>query len=321
MVRRAEWRRAKEDPKTKLGLVWSAFRGFSHLTLCLCLILASGAALLTFRATPLVLPIFVLLSLALLYASPPRGRSESVATLPLPDETYLVRVTTLSKGIVMGYDDAVASFVDGWLHVEGVRTSFSLRAADGHSKYATYSPTLRVAFDDGGSVRIERVPPHEGTTEARSSAAAFYASSKRWFDTPSPKGGESIFPPLEAQPTVVVRTAVRTALLLGTLFLAEYTLYNDPSSGIMPFRVHPLSSLAYLYLFGPPSAVLYWTVRTFSEILRRNRETPTIAPAPLGRHRTELRPFANKRQEAPPVRGDARSENPRTGIRDDGRER
>jgi len=49
-----------------------------------------------------------------------------LAPVPSRDPWYPVRVQVRQDGVLTGFDDGIAIFGDGWLHVEGRRTMFSL---------------------------------------------------------------------------------------------------------------------------------------------------------------------------------------------------
>ena len=49
------------------------------------------------------------------------------------------------QDVVTGIDQGIASFVEGWMHVEGLRSSFSLRPVD----------TTRIGFSQRGFDRFD----------------------------------------------------------------------------------------------------------------------------------------------------------------------
>ena len=90
----------------------------------------------------------------------------------------------------LGRDVGIATFVDGWLHFEGRRTSFSLRRSDVDRQLGG-----RLRLSEGGEVEFE---PQDDLVASglleRNLAARFQADLNRWMRDDPPLG-ESILPP------------------------------------------------------------------------------------------------------------------------------
>ena len=80
----------------------------------------------------------------------------ALAPSPAPVEAFPVAFELAYQGVVTGRDEGIASFVDGWLHVEGLRTGFSLRPLDATRVGAM--PHGAEAFDLPGGQRITLRP-------------------------------------------------------------------------------------------------------------------------------------------------------------------
>ncbi len=102
------------------------------------------------------------------------------------------------RGVVTGFDRAAATFLDGWLHLEGCRTSFTLRASDAKVDWLR-NGTLRVGFADGQSVSIW---VFEGASDFGARPVSFHHDAKLWRCDREYPEGESVLPPLSAYPTI-----------------------------------------------------------------------------------------------------------------------
>ncbi len=172
-----------------------------------------------FVSLPIAAAVIVLVPLRILRACR-RSRSgvlDRLLPLPLPEGTFPVDVAVRHRGLRTGTDEAVASFVDGWLHVEGLRTSFSLRPGDGLTEWR--KERLRIAFPDGGSVTLGvqgvilwiargRKPEPQG--------GGFADCAEAWIGVSRPSG-ESLVPPKGVHPDVRACWTFAT-ILDGLLF-------------------------------------------------------------------------------------------------------
>ena len=122
--------------KTPQIQVW----GFSYIRVTACVTLVGGFATCAFMAIklPVLGPVlvtmftlpFLLFGFRRLWGvGEPSPKLLALAPDPAPGESFPVRVVLRRSGKPL-IDDALLTFVDGWLHVEGLRTSFSLRACD-----------------------------------------------------------------------------------------------------------------------------------------------------------------------------------------------
>lgn len=239
MPRRAEWRRLPDEPQGGIGLLRVCVRDawvLPSIQQAIIAITAVSLALIylttLFRlATPLrVLYLTSLISLASTglvglalfrklvrrYRGLPRPASpptplpaslESILPLPLPENTFPVHLAVRYQGVLTGLDLAAASFVDGWLHVEGRRASFALRAGDARAEWRK-GTTLRVAFPDDQSVELWLVDGLKLEPYFRHAATLWVA------DRDHPEG-ESILPPLAVQPSI--RAGRLASALLGAI--------------------------------------------------------------------------------------------------------
>ena len=214
MLRRAEWRRLPGDPRSTLGWWWRESRlplllaGIVFPTVALILILAIALKTteLAFIATiPILLTVFL---------STRVGRTRGLDLLPpspAPVEAFPVECAFSYRDVLTGLDHGVASFVDGWLHVEGLRTGFSVRPVD----------LAQVAWKPGGWCVLElpggqRVAFRSLGTPADRETLGETVRVWRLFSGGSTPG-EPTLPPLWVHPTA--RTRLLTAL--AVLFVGD----------------------------------------------------------------------------------------------------
>lgn len=120
-------------------------------------------------------------------------------------------------------DRGVVTLYDGWLHFEGLETSFSLDAAclverGSHLRTVKTPSPIDFALADY-PVRISMHP--FGEADQRQFVGAFYD----WHYQAMPVKGELIYPPVKAKPSWrPFLSKVATASLLGALFLSLPTL-------------------------------------------------------------------------------------------------
>lgn len=287
------WRPTAEDPKGLGGWLRQALAVPSTSALLACFALA--VPLWLFWALPLILPILLLLPFALAFPRLRPRSSRHLSTLPPPSDTYPVQVSVLSRGARMGQDDAIAAFVDGWLHVEGARAAFALRATDGKARLVAGLPALVVDLADGACVRLDLVAG--GWTDWHD----FRNSAGRWVRAAERPKGSPVLPPCDAQPAVVVHGLLRTALLLGVLLMVGRAFSADPSSGVMLFRVSSYATYGLILLVAPPLAAAAWQAHALREAFL-NRP-PMLAKAPSVAPRAEDRDARSVLADPPPERG------------------
>ncbi len=126
----------------------------------------------------------------------PLGALAGLLPLPIPPGTFPVVVTVRYGNSVTGLDEASAAFVDGWLHVEGRRTSFGLRATDGRATFR--KGTLTIALPEFQSVTLDFVA--DRGLDVHSAGFAYAAS--HWVSARERPEGEPILPPLDTLPLV-----------------------------------------------------------------------------------------------------------------------
>ena len=130
MADRAVWRTRQDDPRTWIG--WAARDGSrwgeQGLRKCLLAVLfIAGYCFFTARPFPCLLSLAALVPLSGAFPKP-QGAPETAD--PAPRIVFSGLVEVAREGVLLGEDRVVASFVDGWLVVEGLRTSFALRSTD-----------------------------------------------------------------------------------------------------------------------------------------------------------------------------------------------
>ncbi|RYG21161.1 hypothetical protein EON82_19295 [bacterium] len=150
----------------------------------------------------------------------PLGDIERVLPLPLPVDTFPVSVTVYQGKRVTGRDEAAASFVDGWLYVEGIAASFGYRVCDGAS--INLQSGLKTEFPNGQAVVLYPV----GDRDLPPDAGAFYHAIRRWLKQNQRPDGEPILPPLgfhtsirTERPFVIFTIVIGSALIGASIGL------------------------------------------------------------------------------------------------------
>lgn len=254
MPRRAEWRRSPDDPRTFLGTSSRWLRellraqGTPEVT---SRFFVPGVLILIF-GPPLLVGFWVGSGLGaiagivtgafFLYATmrlpgllsrrfynQPLGSFERLLPLPLPEGIFPVYVAIHYKRSIAGMDEASAAFVDGWLHVEGARTSFSLRQGDGQSTWDR--GVLRLTLSGEECVSIWPVDDRTLKPDAR----AFREAAEAWIAQAERPEGEPILPPLGTHPIMRKGWSFATAagglvmlLLLPLIEWVNLGLLNAP---------------------------------------------------------------------------------------------
>lgn len=154
-MRRAEWRQRADDPKTPLGWWWRGIvEGDRFMGLQLFSLLLSMG--LWFMGTPWAfMPMGVVFSLcALARRKKPPARLKELLPEPAPGDQFRAFVAYRRNGQTTGTDFVALTFVGGWLHAEGVRSGFSLRAQDVQRPASGSGRTDCLILPDGGEVQL-----------------------------------------------------------------------------------------------------------------------------------------------------------------------
>ena len=242
MARRAAWRNVPDDPRTSLGWLLadadhrplSPFAAYG-MTLAL-VVLASFWSLWVLLALPL-------LALSTRVLARPRDLTLH-RTTPPPGPAFDCRVESLTEvdvlghGTLLGSDEGIATFVDGWLHYAGRRAEFALRRDDPRQTSETNDGLLlRLGEDEWLSIR----PLDERDDDFLRRAFRIWANA-----APMPSG-ESQLPPTAVHPAGMARAWHRAlwavAALLATVGLVcaidstgiFFVLWAG-SGGLLPFR-------------------------------------------------------------------------------------
>lgn len=130
-MRRSEWRPRADDPKSLLGWWWRGiveedrFMGLQAFSLVLSMgLLFAGVS---WALAPLVV---VATFCAFVRQNKVLDRLKELLPEPAPEDQFRATVAYRRKGLTTGTDVIALTFVHGWLHAEGVRSGFSLRARD-----------------------------------------------------------------------------------------------------------------------------------------------------------------------------------------------
>ena len=149
--------------------------------------------------------------------SPPSPLANLVP-LPLPQDTHPVHVAVRYRGALTGSDEAIAAFVGGWLVIDGVRTSFALRAVDGCAEWR--NGLLHLDLSDDQSVTLEAtLHPSLGNRPSE-----FKDAAKMWIADRERPEGDPILPPLGTLP--LIRVAWRSLANVSAIIVMAYLLYS-----------------------------------------------------------------------------------------------
>lgn len=217
MADRAEWRAIPGDPRSEAGWLlrdgerWATrfaqraslgIVGLALYAFCLGQWIAVGACLAAFWALRRVLS-----------RRPPFPET----AVPPPGEAFPGRIEIWRQGVFIGEDEAVVTFVEGWLHVEGRRTAFALNNADLKPSLRREPVIARVVLAEGTDLRFDAILRYRGVE-------SFSRRLTAWKDGFSPEGS-SVLPPLRPHPlararvvTDLVAAVLCTALWLGVVF-------------------------------------------------------------------------------------------------------
>ncbi len=213
-MRRAVWRARPNDPRTVLG--WAARDGgYGKLPLWLAfLMMAALGALSTWTPWALLAAPPILLRVR---RPPAQVDLGALRTLPPPGPAFdcWLKIERGSENVVTGMDEGVVTFVDGWLHYAGLRTDFSLRAADVRG-LGEDGPGPRMLLQD---VTVEFV------AISLLQRAEFERATKLWYRSSAAEGESPTLPPRGVHPSGVARAwlevaqTVSTSLAVSVFFL------------------------------------------------------------------------------------------------------
>jgi hypothetical protein len=249
MVQRAEWRKLPGDPDTPLGWWRRRLRTTFAIVLgvSIAVILLYGiawqcgfVALAMFLGPPGgILATYLALKKAKQNSLP---RLAALAPSPAPAECFPVEFAISHRDVCTGSDQGIASFVDGWLHVEGLRTSFSLRPVD-ISKPRPLPDRDALDIPGGQQVELRSLGP---TQEDRDT---FRETLRVWYRFPfGLPSGEPLLPPLAVHPSAA--TGPLNTLLTHAVFtvpvvaLAIFFGYWRATAHLLPL-VAPYVVFAY----------------------------------------------------------------------------
>ncbi len=272
MIRRAEWRRLPKDPRTLLGWCLYESRGttvalavtFGFFGFCAVMAVQLGLPFVFFLCF-IATGIFVYLTL--LFRNGFRFESISaLAAKPEPAETFPVEFLIFRERVCTGRDRGIATMVDGWLHIEGLHTTFSIRPVD----------IVGTSFDResrGGLVLVDgQTVLFTSMQWGRARREAFAAALRSWrhFPFELPKG-EPLMPPRRVHGSAISRPVlilgVSLITVIGSLGVLMW-LFLTP--GVGEFS---LITIAFMVAY-----VIFQTKRQISYLIRlRNLEHKALA--------------------------------------------
>lgn len=228
MLRCTEWRRLPQDPRSPLAWWWREVRLAAFVLLIgtpiLCALVAFAVFTNRFVLGVVLIPLGSVLVGGFAQAQRRRvsSRVAALAPSPAPTETFPVESSFFYGTDCTGRDQGMASVVDGWLHVEGLRTSYSLRPIDTTRIGAL--PSGADVFELPGGQRIEI-----RSLGSASDRATFGETIRIWHRfTFGSVAGEPTLPPIEVHATALVRPlsmlVVGLAACLGLLGVGLYMI-------------------------------------------------------------------------------------------------
>ena len=268
MASRASWRNVPGEPCSRLG--WAAREGRrvgSSLLKRARLVIAAFALYAAMTGATLAFWAFVAAFVAVANAIPDRPQGPQGAE-PSPGATFAGTVEIWWGDTLLGIDEAVVTFVDGWLHVEGMRTAFALSRADveprpepiasllaGIGEGIAQMPGLarpvprlirstrtnRLHLADGTQLRFDLRP---GRGDG-SRYVVFAQSLARWLED-APAFGESVLPPDRPHPSVPVGAVLDvTVAALGTVLGFGVATFCGFGWGVLALLLVPGPSLLF----------------------------------------------------------------------------
>lgn len=237
MATRATWRTLPNDPSNALGwLVRDArFWGLSFLRRLLFFV--PVVAIYALVVGQVLAFVFLMAAFGALGLMAPRGKRSPEVASPSPGPAYVGRVEIRREGAFLGDDEVSVTFVDGWMVVEGRRTSFSLSVEDAVGTVRNDPRWLLLA--DGSEVRFHLVPLGLRQGKPVSDLVSFSTEIRRWREGRIAYG-DSVLPPEEAHPAAGVRVGTEVAVAaLGTFAGLLVTVAAGFWWGILTFMVVP----------------------------------------------------------------------------------
>ena len=243
-MRRSDWRPLPRDPRSPLAWWWRDARGGLGFA-CLLLPCLGGPFVFlvltrftgTFGHVAFAVGASVVATiLALRRRHLPSGLV-ALAPHPAPVEAFPVEVLLSQGDVATGRDKGIASFVEGWLHVEGLRASFSFRPVD----------TARIGFSKGGFDRFDL--PGGQSIEIRplaasaSDRATFQETVRVWYRFPAFPTGEPLLPPEAVHPSAasgpLTTLAVHLLFLIPTVAFFLFFAHWQATAQLLPILIVP----------------------------------------------------------------------------------
>ena len=193
-----------------------------------------------------------------------------IAPWPLPSDTFPARLV-YTRGIdAFGVDEALVSFGDGWMTVEGVCTSFSLRKDDTYVLHRE-GGGCDLLLGDEEQIRVEPYDALEiGGESVRSLRNRFEIGLERWLGDRTPDGAP-VFPSVPGRSVPAMPVTGSMAYGGGLLALVSVMLFET----VVQHKLHPV----YAISFGIGMAFLAKSGARFrKECARRRALPPSLRP-------------------------------------------
>ncbi|HWD41028.1 MAG TPA: hypothetical protein VG944_19425 [Fimbriimonas sp.] len=157
---------------------------------------------------------FILLANAKVWSRRPHALVVRMLDIPCPNNQFAGHVSFTGKGMTLGKDEGVITFTEGWLHFEGLRTSFSLkpdgvelksRSMSRESISMRFIPRTQAAKMETHSLSYSLANIDFHLTIAPFDRAVgndpglrdrFSRAIRAWKEGSAPREGEALFPPL-----------------------------------------------------------------------------------------------------------------------------
>ena len=237
MATRATWRTLPNDPTNALGWLLRDVRYWGLAFLRRLLFFVPVVAVYALAVGQPLAALFLMAAFGALVLMAPQGRRTPEIASPSPGPAYVGRVEVRRDGAFLGDDEVSVTFVDGWMVVEGRRTSFSLKVEDAIGTVRNDARWLRLA--DGSEVRFALVPLGLRRGTPVSDLVSFSTEIRRWQEGRIAYG-DSVLPPEIPHPAAGVRVATEVAVAaLGTFAGLLVTVAAGFWWGILTFLVVP----------------------------------------------------------------------------------